>query len=69
MMWFDPDRKRRPAAKLAEAIAYYEATRGEPPTSALCHPDVFPALNDDPPIPVAPSGVVGRHVLYVGDAT
>lgn len=58
--WSDPDRKKPPARKAAEAIARFRDKRGTDPTVIVCHPDDARALDGD-----ALLCLVGGHTLEV----
>jgi hypothetical protein len=45
--WSDPDRKKPPAQKAADAIARYRDKHGADPGVLFCHPDDARALDGD----------------------
>ena len=73
LSWFDPDRKKLPRAKLADAIARYEQKFGSTPK--FCLTSVQDAADlaapsrkyPDLPVQVLPRTYVARYTLYVGE--
>ena len=63
LLWFDPDPKLAPEAKLAAAAARFAERFGRPANCCHVHPD---QQFVDPTIAVVPDPAVRRHHLWVG---
>ena len=61
--WYDPDKKKTVAEKLAAAIRRYEAKWGQAPAVALVNPAEVIELED---IDVRPAVHVAPNTYYVG---
>ena len=70
--WHDPDKRKLPRAKLADAVALYEAKFGSRPVYCLTSPEdardlekpsrKFPTL----PVEIRVRGYIQRYIFYTG---
>lgn len=62
--WYDPDKKKKPAAKIAEAVERYEEKWGRRPSVVLVN---AADLVDYPGIEVRPVAHVAPNTFFVGE--
>jgi hypothetical protein len=71
--WHDPDKRKLPRAKLADAVALYEAKFGSRPVYCLTSPqDALDLAKPSRKFPVLPVEIRARHYIqrwtyYVGE--
>jgi hypothetical protein len=72
--WYDPDRKKHPREKLADAIARYEEKFGRKPRFCLTSPQDAADLAapsrkfpEKPPVTVQARGYIARWTFYIGE--
>ena len=63
LLWFDPDPRDTPQAKLAAAAARYAERFGRPPNCCHVHPD---HLFVDPAFTIVPNPAVRPDYFWVG---
>jgi hypothetical protein len=67
--WYDPNKKKAAAQKLAEAIARYQEKFTAEPTEVLCHPIEAEELRVDVrerDLIITGVHYIPRHTFYVG---
>lgn len=64
--WYDPDKKRPAAEKLAEAIERYEEKFGSVPEVCLTSAADAAELAGKADLPVRAVTFISRHTFYVG---
>ncbi|MEX1158428.1 MAG: hypothetical protein WEC79_05810 [Thermomicrobiales bacterium] len=65
--WYDPDKKKKPERKLAEAIARYERKWGQLPSVALVNVADAAQLPEDAGVEVRVAQHVAPNTFFVGD--
>ena len=65
--WYDPDKKKKPATKLADAIARYERKWGRTPSIALMNASDVSQLTDETGVEVRIAHHVAPNTFFVGD--
>jgi hypothetical protein len=65
--WYDPDKKKKPARKLADAMARYERKWGRTPSVALLNAADATELPDEPGLEVRVAHHVAPNTYFVGD--
>jgi hypothetical protein len=64
--WYDPDRKKKSATKLAEAVERYVEKFGHQPAVCLTSFADAAELDGKAQMPVRGVTFIGRHTYYVG---
>ena len=65
--WYDPDKKKKPERKLADAIARYERKWGRTPSVALVNVTDAEQLPEETGLEVRVAHHVAPNTYFVGD--
>ena len=65
--WYDPDKKKKPAKKLADAIARYERKWGRTPSVALMNATDVSQLTEETGVEVRVAHHVAPNTFFVGE--